>query len=115
MPTNVLSLLTRLRQLTLHPGLIPQDYIEQLRSMSEDPDKPAPAIPITSADRIRLSALLARAIEDREECPICFDISKTLFISLNLVADDKCECSLESSYNTVCSYLLFCMHLRGTF
>ncbi|KAF8527760.1 SNF2 family N-terminal domain-containing protein [Gautieria morchelliformis] len=75
MPTNVLSLLTRLRQLTLHPGLIPGDYVEQLRCMGETPDKPAPAIPITSGDRIRLAALLARAIEDREECPICFDIT----------------------------------------
>ncbi|KAF8588628.1 hypothetical protein K439DRAFT_1651796 [Ramaria rubella] len=73
MPTNVLSLLTRLRQLTLHPALVPPDYIDQLRTVSEDSNKPAPAIPITSQDRTKLSALLARAIEDREECPICFD------------------------------------------
>lgn len=78
MPTNVLSLLTRLRQLTLHPGLIPHDYVDQLRSMAEDPNQPASIIHLTPEDRSRLSALLARAIEDREECPICFDISKIL-------------------------------------
>ncbi|GJJ06235.1 hypothetical protein Clacol_000425 [Clathrus columnatus] len=76
MPTNVLSLLTRLRQLTLHPGLIPRNYVEQLRAMSSDVNTPPlPAMPITSQDRIRLQAVLARAIEDSEECPICFEVS----------------------------------------
>jgi len=75
MPANVLSLLTRMRQIALHPGLIPRSYLEQLRAMGEDSDKPPlPAIPVTPADRIRLQAILARAIEEREECPVCFDI-----------------------------------------
>ncbi|KAF8520324.1 SNF2 family N-terminal domain-containing protein [Hysterangium stoloniferum] len=73
---NVLSLLTRLRQLTLHPALIPSDYLQQLRSMSLDDSGCAPpAMPITPQDRFRLQTILARAIEDREECPICFDIT----------------------------------------
>ena len=83
--------------------------------MVENPDKPVPAIPITSADRIRLSTLLAQAIEDREECPICFDISKT-WSSFSVLGPCNIlmtiiECSLGSSYNAMCSYLLPCMHL----
>ena len=34
----------------------------------------APAIAITPADRVRLQGLLAQAIEDNEECPVCFGI-----------------------------------------
>lgn len=75
MPVNVLALLTRLRQLALHPGLIPRNYLEELRTMVSGADAPpAPAIPITPQDRIRLQMVLARAIEDSEECPICFEI-----------------------------------------
>ena len=82
MPTNVLSLLTRLRQLTLHPGLLPPDYLNQLRCCVDDSDgNPTPAIQITPKDRIRLQALLLRGIEDCEECPICFDVRKLLIVS----------------------------------
>ncbi|KAI0356200.1 hypothetical protein OH77DRAFT_1423798 [Trametes cingulata] len=70
--SNVLSLLTRMRQLALHPGLLPPDYLEQLRKDDEaDENGPAP-VQITPQERIRLQNLLAQAIEDCEECPICF-------------------------------------------
>ncbi|EGO00039.1 hypothetical protein SERLA73DRAFT_167889 [Serpula lacrymans var. lacrymans S7.3] len=69
--TNVLSMLTRLRQLALHPGLVPSDYLEQLRA---NEDAPHAAIEITPAEKLRLQALLAQLIEDSEECPICFSI-----------------------------------------
>lgn len=76
MQAGALSMLTRLRQLALHPGLIPINYLEQLRlaDSEENPDEPHQTIPITPADKIRLQSLLAQAIEDQEECPICFNI-----------------------------------------
>ena len=66
-------MLTRLRQLALHPGLVPSNYVEQLRDGEED-DHTRPAIQITPQDKIRLQGILAKAIEDNEECPICFNI-----------------------------------------
>jgi SWI/SNF-related matrix-associated actin-dependent regulator of chromatin subfamily A3 len=64
-------MLTRMRQIVLHPGLIPSNYVEQLRkSVEED----ALDRPIVTQDKARLQALLAQAIEDSEECPICFNI-----------------------------------------
>lgn len=66
-------MLTRLRQIALHPGLVPTDYLEQLRNSGEE-DTAAPAIIITQRDKIRLQAVLAQAIEDNEECPVCFGI-----------------------------------------
>ncbi|KAI0702988.1 SNF2 family N-terminal domain-containing protein [Cerioporus squamosus] len=72
--SNVLSLLTRMRQLALHPGLLPPNYLEQLRSADHN-DEGAPApVQITGQDKIRLQNILAQAIEDCEECPICFGI-----------------------------------------
>jgi SWI/SNF-related matrix-associated actin-dependent regulator of chromatin subfamily A3 len=65
-------MLTRMRQLALHPGLIPSNYLEQLKAADDD-DQPA-AVRITPADRIRLQGLLSQIIEDCEECPICFSI-----------------------------------------
>lgn len=70
---NVLSMLTRMRQLALHPALIPPDYLEQLKA-SEAQDGGGPAKVISPAERSRLQALLARHMEDCEECPICFSI-----------------------------------------
>ncbi|TFK94573.1 hypothetical protein K466DRAFT_509225 [Polyporus arcularius HHB13444] len=72
--SNVLSLLTRMRQLALHPGLLPPNYLEQLRSADQNEEgAPAPA-QITTQDKIRLQNILAQAIEDCEECPICFSV-----------------------------------------
>ena len=66
-------MLTRLRQLVLHPGLIPANYLEQLK-MSEDDGQARSIIQITPAERIRLQSMLFRAVEDNEECPICFGV-----------------------------------------
>lgn len=76
MPTNVLAMLTRLRQIALHPGLVPPSYLEELRS-SESAEEGAPERPvivITPEMKIQLQAQLARFIEDSEECPICFSV-----------------------------------------
>ncbi|KAI5889386.1 uncharacterized protein SCHCODRAFT_02585708 [Schizophyllum commune H4-8] len=70
---SVLSMLTRMRQLALHPALIPPDYLEQLKAGQEQGGA-APVKVISPADRARLQAILARHIEDCEECPICFTI-----------------------------------------
>ncbi|KAH7924627.1 hypothetical protein BV22DRAFT_1129678 [Leucogyrophana mollusca] len=72
--TNVLSMLTRLRQLALHPGLLPRNYLEQLRAVEESDNAPHTAIQITAKQKLELQSLLAQAIEDSEECPICFSV-----------------------------------------
>ncbi|TCD63046.1 hypothetical protein EIP91_006059 [Steccherinum ochraceum] len=73
--SNILSMLTRMRQLVLHPGLIPRNYLQQLQAAEDGEDlAPKPAIQLKPEDRIRLQGILAQAIEDNEECPICFDI-----------------------------------------
>lgn len=58
-------MLTRMRQLALHPGLVPSNYLEQLQAAEEDGDAP-PAMRITPADRVRLQSQLAQLIEDCE-------------------------------------------------
>lgn len=70
--SNVLSMLTRLRQLALHHALIPADYLEQLKALGEDTARPT--LQLTPEERARLQATLARFIEDNEECPICFGL-----------------------------------------
>ncbi|KAJ3480104.1 hypothetical protein NLI96_g8578 [Meripilus lineatus] len=72
--SNVLSMLTRMRQLVLHPGLVPPNYLEHLRRADEHDDSATPAIQLTSEAKVRLQGILAQAIEDNEECPICFSI-----------------------------------------
>jgi SWI/SNF-related matrix-associated actin-dependent regulator of chromatin subfamily A3 len=72
--TNVLSMLTRMRQLALHPGLVPSNYLEELKAAEDQGDAQPPAIRTTPKDRIRLQGLLSQIIEDCEECPICFSI-----------------------------------------
>ena len=70
-------MLTRLRQLALHPGLLPPNYLEKLKMTIENEDAAAsnaPAQQLTAADKVRLQGLLAQAIEDNEECPICFGV-----------------------------------------
>lgn len=71
--TNVLSMLTRMRQLALHPGLVPSNYLEQLKAADEHGDA-KPTVHVTPGDKVRLQALLSQIIEDCEECPICFSI-----------------------------------------
>ncbi|KAF4598505.1 hypothetical protein EYR38_006909 [Pleurotus pulmonarius] len=71
--SHVLGLLTRLRQLALHPNLIPRSFLEELRrSDLEDEDKPS--IEVTPELRVRLQSVLAQAIDDNEECAVCFDV-----------------------------------------
>ncbi|KAG2342905.1 hypothetical protein BDR05DRAFT_963717 [Suillus weaverae] len=72
--TNVLSMLTRLRQVALHPDLLPPNYLEQLRATEDNEETARVALPVTQDQRRLLQGLLAKAIEDNEECPICFDV-----------------------------------------
>ncbi|KAG1890243.1 SNF2 family N-terminal domain-containing protein [Suillus subluteus] len=72
--TNVLSMLTRLRQVALHPGLLPPNYLEQLRATEDNEEAARATLPVTQDQRRLLQSLLAKAIEDSEECPICFDV-----------------------------------------
>jgi SWI/SNF-related matrix-associated actin-dependent regulator of chromatin subfamily A3 len=65
-------MLTRMRQLVLHPGLIPSDYVDQLRRMDENNDDCR--IQVTPEEKARLQGLLLQAIEDCEECPVCFGV-----------------------------------------
>jgi SWI/SNF-related matrix-associated actin-dependent regulator of chromatin subfamily A3 len=71
--SNVLSMLTRMRQLALHPGLVPTNYLEDLRADSMEGETPKQVV-ITLEEKVRLQGLLARAIEEFQECPICFSI-----------------------------------------
>ncbi|OSX66693.1 hypothetical protein POSPLADRAFT_1131555, partial [Postia placenta MAD-698-R-SB12] len=71
--SNVLSMVTRLRQLALHPGLVPANYIQQLQAAEKEEDSLSP-VQLTPENKIRLQSILAQAIEDNEECPICFGI-----------------------------------------
>lgn len=72
--SNALSMLTRLRQLALHPGLIPRDYADQLQRKEEDNNESM--MPLTPEEKSRMQRLLLQAIEDDEECPVCFDVLK---------------------------------------
>jgi SWI/SNF-related matrix-associated actin-dependent regulator of chromatin subfamily A3 len=65
-------MLTRMRQLALHTGLIPSNYLEQLRETDENDN--APAVQLSAQDKLRLQDQLLQAIEDSEECPICFSV-----------------------------------------
>jgi SWI/SNF-related matrix-associated actin-dependent regulator of chromatin subfamily A3 len=67
-------MLTRLRQLALHPGLLPPNYLEQLRAADDDDESARVALPITQDRRRHLQSLLAQVIDDNEECPICFSV-----------------------------------------
>jgi SWI/SNF-related matrix-associated actin-dependent regulator of chromatin subfamily A3 len=80
-------MLTRLRQLVLHPGLIPANYLEQLRQ-SIDTDSSQPTT-IAPEDRMRLQRVLAQRIEDSEECPICFSM---LSVEPRITACAHCYC-----------------------
>lgn len=66
-------MLTRMRQLALHPGLIPPNYVQDLRTLGDE-ENPSPIINVTPEEKDRLRSLLAQVIEDFEECPICFSV-----------------------------------------
>lgn len=68
--SNMLSMLTRMRQAVLHPALVPPSYLEQLRSPLSTDDSVNIAS-LTSEEKARLQSLLLQLIEDSEECPVC--------------------------------------------
>ena len=63
-------MLTRLRQIVLHPGLIPPDYVQQMQaSVDEDNqenENTGALIKITPELKRRLQAILAQLIEDSQ-------------------------------------------------
>lgn len=67
-------MLTRLRQIALHPGLVPVNYVEELNNTKTNEANPKKLKAVTPAEKVRLQAVLAQAIEDSEECPICFEV-----------------------------------------
>lgn len=68
-------MLTRMRQLALHPGLLPSNYLEELRNADGKADQiQGPVAPLTPEEKLRLQEALAQAIEDCEECPVCFEL-----------------------------------------
>ncbi|QRW08198.1 SWI/SNF-related matrix-associated actin-dependent regulator of chromatin subfamily A member 3-like 3 [Ceratobasidium sp. AG-Ba] len=71
-PNVVLSLLTRMRQIALHPGLVPSDYLDKLRA-DEAADNALHVAAINPQEKARLQSILFHAEEDSEECAICFD------------------------------------------
>lgn len=66
-----------MRQIALHPGLVPKDYIDQLKAMLENDDPNKPQITLSPADKSRLQSRLLQAIEDYEECPVCLCTPET--------------------------------------
>ncbi|KAF8897054.1 SNF2 superfamily protein [Gymnopilus junonius] len=72
--SNILSMLTRMRQIALHPGLVPVNYLEQLRSTDANIGSASKAIALTPEEKFALQGRLAQAVEDCEECPICFQV-----------------------------------------
>lgn len=67
-------MLTRLRQLALHPGLLPASYLEELRAGDDNSESDQPLQPVTPEEKARLQDMLAQAVEECEECPICFSL-----------------------------------------
>ncbi|KAG8811117.1 hypothetical protein FRC17_002624 [Serendipita sp. 399] len=74
---NVLSMLTRLRQIALDRSLVPPTYLDELRAIAVAQQQNAnphhAAVAISQEQREKLQDILAQAIKDSEECPICFD------------------------------------------
>jgi len=64
-------MLTRMRQIALHPGLVPARYLEDLIAQKTSEGPISKPIVLTPVDKARLRGLLSQAIEDSEECPIC--------------------------------------------
>ncbi|KAL0578764.1 hypothetical protein V5O48_003262 [Marasmius crinis-equi] len=70
--SNALGMLTRMRQLALHPGLLPANYLEELRRGDTNQEQPGKVV--TPEERYRLQLRLAQWVEDSEECPVCMEI-----------------------------------------
>ena len=67
----MLQLLTRLRQLALLSTLVPPNYIDDLQ---KDEQRHAAIDTLTEEAKRALIFKLKAAIDDAEECPICFDV-----------------------------------------
>lgn len=67
-------MLTRLRQIALHPGLVPGNYLDQLKASDDINSSHAGAVQITPELKTKLEGLILQAIEDSEECPVCFNV-----------------------------------------
>lgn len=67
-------MLTRLRQIALHPGLAPTDYLDQLRATEDINSTRGDVIQITPELKVNLEKVILQAIEDNEECPVCFTV-----------------------------------------
>ncbi|KAG8857347.1 hypothetical protein FRB96_005834 [Tulasnella sp. 330] len=77
MAANVLSMLTRLRQLVLHPSLVPTNYLEELRHANLGGGGGGEHIPthnLSPEELLALKQQLFKAVQDAEECSICFDV-----------------------------------------
>ncbi|KAF9263265.1 hypothetical protein L218DRAFT_927698 [Marasmius fiardii PR-910] len=70
--SNALGMLTRMRQLALHPGLLPVHYLEDLRKSETRENQPT--MVVTPEEKYRLQIRLSQYIEDSEECPVCLTI-----------------------------------------
>ncbi|KAK0504709.1 SNF2 family N-terminal domain-containing protein [Armillaria luteobubalina] len=97
--TNVLSMLTRMRQIALHPGLVPRNYLNQLRSTVDSDDSGSDTVPqvkLTPKDKARLQTLVLQAIEDSQSCPICYDIPDSINTRITSCAHVFClQCISE--------------------
>lgn len=62
-----------MRQLALHPDLIPKNYLEELRCGTQG-HFPETAVALGIEEKGELIQILLKALEDCEECPICFNI-----------------------------------------
>ncbi|KAK4688842.1 hypothetical protein P7C73_g1286, partial [Tremellales sp. Uapishka_1] len=72
---NVLSMLTRMRQLCLSKELIPNGYLEDLQQRPEKENGHAvPAAAISEERKAELIEKLRLAVVDSEECPVCYDV-----------------------------------------
>jgi SWI/SNF-related matrix-associated actin-dependent regulator of chromatin subfamily A3 len=58
-----------MRQIALHPGLVPPHYLEELLTAEVNDSNVAKP----TAVKIKLQDMLAQSIEDCAECPICLD------------------------------------------
>jgi SWI/SNF-related matrix-associated actin-dependent regulator of chromatin subfamily A3 len=57
-----------LRQIALHPGLVPYDYLQQLKSGEQSENNNIlPNTSISPQEKTRLQSILFRAEEDSEE------------------------------------------------
>lgn len=76
---NVLSMLTRLRQIALDRNLIPTNYLQDLRAAIKASHQQQAGVhhvhtqQVSPEEKERLQQLLEQAIKDDEECPVCFD------------------------------------------